>query len=197
MIDQGAAALLGGVGLLERAVNYTLGSLHLVTAARLPRPTPCQDWTLHELLAHMDDSLRALSEAADLGQVGLDVPAPGRGDPVTALKNRACHLLAAWCAAEAPGAVEVGDRTLTTGILTGAGAVEVAVHGWDVAQACGDRRPIPEPLAEELLELAPFFVTGEDRPVRFGPPRRVSPLAGASDRLLAFVGRDPDRQPNC
>ncbi|WP_236789127.1 TIGR03086 family metal-binding protein [Amycolatopsis sp. GM8] len=189
MIDEGAAALVGGIGLLERAVNYTLGSLHLVTPALLPRPTPCRDWNLRELLAHMDDSLLALHEAADLGHVTLDVPEAGSGDPVTVLKDRACRLLAAWSAADAPGSVSVGGSPLTTGILTSAGAVEVAVHGWDVARACGHERPLPAALAEELLDLAPFFITGDDRSGRFGPPLLVSPLAGASDRLLAFTGR--------
>jgi uncharacterized protein (TIGR03086 family) len=137
----------------------------------------------------MDDSLLALHEAADLGHVALDVSKAGPGDPVSVLKNRACHLLAAWTAADAPGTVVVGGNPLTTGILTSAGAVEVAVHGWDVAQACGSQRPLPEPLAEELLELAPFFIADEDRPARFGPRVAVSPLAGASDRLLAFTGR--------
>lgn len=189
MIDEGAAALIGGIGLLERAVNYTLGSLHLVTTALLPRPTPCSAWTLRELLAHMDDSLLTLHEAANLGHVTLDVTEAGPGDPVSVLKNRACHLLAAWTAAEVPGTVSVGGNPLTTGILTSAGAVEVAVHGWDVAQACGHQRPLPEPLAEELLELAPFFVSDEDRPARFGLLVPVSPVASASDRLLAFTGR--------
>ncbi|GAB2993571.1 TIGR03086 family metal-binding protein [Amycolatopsis acidiphila] len=189
MIEEGAAALIGGIGLLERAVNYTLGSLHLVCTRQLPRPTPCGDWTLRELLAHLDDSLLALYEAADLGHVALDVPEAGPGDPVTALKDRACQLLAAWAAVETPGSVSVGGNPLTTSILTSAGAVELAVHGWDVARACGHDRPLPEPLAEELLELAPFFVTDDDRPRRFGPPLAVSLRACASERLLAFTGR--------
>jgi uncharacterized protein (TIGR03086 family) len=191
MIDEGAAALIGGIGLLERAVNYTLGSLHLVTSAHLARPTPCRDWTLRELLAHLDDSLLALHEAADLGHVPLDVPEAGPGDPVMVLKDRACHLLGAWTAVETPGSVSVGGNPLTTSIVTSAGAVEIAVHGWDIARACGAERPLPEPLAEELLELAPFFVTDDDRPARFGSPLAVSPVAGASDRLLAFTGRYP------
>lgn len=191
MTDEGAAALIGGVGLLERAVNFTLGSLHLVTPALLSRPTPCRGWNLGMLLAHMDDSLLALQEAADLGHVALDVPEAGDGDPVGTLKTRACHLLAAWSAAERPPLASVGGRSLTTGILTSAGAVEVTVHGWDVAQACGQERPLPEPLAEELLELAPLFITDDDRAGQFDPPVGVSPYAGASDRLLAFTGRKP------
>ncbi|GHF47338.1 uncharacterized protein (TIGR03086 family) [Amycolatopsis bartoniae] len=189
MTDE-CAALLGGLDLLERAVGYTLGNLRLVSAAHLSRPTPCAGWTLAQLLAHLDDSLLALHEAADLGHVTLDVPEVA-GDPVLGLRARATGLLAAWTAAEAPDRVDVGGALLTSGILTTAGAFEVAVHGWDVAQACGSPRPLPEPLAEDLLAVAPLLLPEADRPGRFAPAVPVPPFAGASDHLLAFTGRRP------
>ncbi|NRQ35642.1 TIGR03086 family protein, partial [Nonomuraea sp. NN258] len=57
-------ALIQGVALLERAIDYTLGSLRVVTPAVLCRPTPCAGWSLQELLDHLHDSLEALNEAA-------------------------------------------------------------------------------------------------------------------------------------
>jgi hypothetical protein len=71
------------------------------------------------------------------------------------------------------------------------GAVEVAVHGWDVAQSCGHPRPIPSPLSKALLTVAPTLVTQFDRPVRFAAARYASPDANPSDRLLAYLGRRP------
>jgi uncharacterized protein (TIGR03086 family) len=186
------ASLLGGIGLLERAINYTLGSLHLVTPAAMSRPTPCRDWDLGALLRHVDDSLTALYEAIDLGRVDL-VPPEGDldGDPVAAVRDRARRLLGAWAAGGSPDAVSIAGRPLTPTIVTSTGAVEVAVHGWDVARACGRDRPIPPSLAFELLELSPLLVTEADRPGLFAPPVDVSPLASPGDRLLAFLGRDP------
>src|SRR6266511_4033250 len=67
--DRSTAPPIGGVALLERATGYTLGSLHLVTPAAMERPTPCRDWDLRALLAHMDDALVALQEAVDLACV--------------------------------------------------------------------------------------------------------------------------------
>ena len=64
-----SAALIGGITLLERAINYTLGSLHLVTAEAMSYPTPCEDWDLRALLVHLDDSLGALHQAIDVGYV--------------------------------------------------------------------------------------------------------------------------------
>ncbi|NKQ58591.1 TIGR03086 family protein [Amycolatopsis sp. K13G38] len=190
MTDEGAAALIGGVGLLERAVNYTLGSLLLVTPELMSRPTPCRAWNLADLLAHMNDSMLALHEAADIGHVALDVPAAGGGDPVATLRDRACQLLGAWANSERSEA-SVGGLALHTSILTSTGALEIAAHGWDVASACGRPRPIPPALAEELLNLVPLFVTDIDRPGRFDPALAISQRAPGSDRLLAFLGRRP------
>ena len=184
-------ALLGGVGLLERAINYTLGALHPVTAAQMSAPTPCRAWDLRALLAHLDESLTALHEAAALGRVCLAVPQPRPpADPVAAVRDRASLLLGEWTSTHRAGAT-VGDAELTTAILATAGAVEVAVHGWDVARSVGRGHPLPAALAEELLALTPCLVSDADRPVRFAAPVVVPAGATAGDRLLAFLGRHP------
>jgi uncharacterized protein (TIGR03086 family) len=183
------AHLTGGVGLLERAIGYTLGSLHLVTPAAMTRPTPCRSWDLHALLHHMNDSLAALHEAVDSGHVGLE---PVTGEPaadlVAALKDRACHLIGAWTRCDRRR-VSIADRELTGVIVTSAGALEIAVHGWDVAMACGADRPIPDQLATELLYLSALFVPPSDRPGRFDPPVEPEKRAGPSSQLVAFLGR--------
>lgn len=63
MCDQ-EKALAAGVALLERAIDYALGSLRVVTPATLCRPTPCADWNLQHLLDHLADSLQTLNDAA-------------------------------------------------------------------------------------------------------------------------------------
>ena len=185
-------ALYGGVALLERSVSYGLGCLRLVTPDALSSPTPCSEWDLRSLLRHVIDSLGALYEASR-GAVELE---PGRysgpddcAGLVGATRQGMTRLLGAWAAPGIGGDVFVADAPVTCGILTAAGALEIAAHSWDIARACGQRRDIPEELAEEMLELAPLFVTGADRPRLFGPPVAVPPLAGPSDRLLAFLGR--------
>lgn len=188
-----ATGLVGGVALLERAVNYALGSLLLVTPEAMTRPTPCRGWDLRELLAHLDDSLLALHEAIDLGHVDLrrtDLGGPA-ADPVRALRDRACLLLGAWTNARREQSISVAGLSLTTGVVSSAGALEIAVHGWDVARACGRDRPIPASLAEEMLHLAPLFVTEADRPVRFAAPVDLPPTVCPGARLVAFLGRVP------
>jgi uncharacterized protein (TIGR03086 family) len=183
-------ALLGGIAVLERAVAYTLGSLALVTPEALTHPTPCRNWDLYDLLEHLHDSMAALQEAIDVGRVDRH-PTAAVGDVVGVVRARATVLLGAWANAEDGTAVCVEDSPLTAPLVAGAGAIEVTVHGWDVARACGQNRPIPDDLADELLDLAVLFIRARDRPGRFGPPIGVPLEATAGDRLLAFLGRQP------
>ena len=194
--DRATAAPLGSVALLERAMGYTLGSLHLVTPEAMSRPSPCHGWDLRALLAHMDDALVALQEAAERARVGLDGPSGADAsrdglDPVARLRVRGCRLLGAWTRADGSRRISIGGRTLPASVLTSAGALEVAVHGWDVARACGQRRPVPDALALGLLAIAPLLVTEADRGVRFAPPVDLPSSAGPSDQLIAYLGRDP------
>jgi uncharacterized protein (TIGR03086 family) len=191
--------LVAGVALLERALGYTLAALRIVTPDLVHRRTPCLRWDLATLLDHMDDSLAALHEATAGRRVELE-PAPGERlhpvDAVDRLRARGCRLLGDWTALSdvpaSPGpTVSVAGRPLTPAVVAAAGAMEVAVHGWDVARACGRRHPMPPTLAAELLDLAPLLVSDADRRGRFGPALPVAAGAGSEQRLLGFLGRDP------
>jgi uncharacterized protein (TIGR03086 family) len=186
-------------GLLEDALGYAIGNIAFATPDLLGRPTPCHDWDLCMLLWHTCESLAALAEGLATGCMLLTAaddgpPVAGPAEDCTA---RACSLLATrpW---RGRAVVLVGGRPLATSVAVAAGALEIAIHGWDVAQACGKRRPIPAALARGLLEIAPLLVTGADRmsvvapPVAaplFAAPVPVAGAATASDRLTAFLGR--------
>jgi uncharacterized protein (TIGR03086 family) len=189
-----ATSVAAGTELLERAIAYTRASLALVTPDSLWRPTPCLEWDLAALLVHMDDSLEALLDAVVLGRVGLQpLPVAHREGPCVAvvgsLRDQACRLLATWSHLPEGARVTVGGHTLPAGIVAVTGALEIAVHGWDVARACGQDRPLPEALAEELLAAAPALVTEADRAGRFAPALTCDARAPAGTRLLAFTGR--------
>lgn len=183
---------MGGVELLERAIAYALGSMQLITPDAMTRPTPCAAWNLHMLLRHMDESLVALTEAVDTGHIDLaasgDMPAD---DPVGVLRTRACNLLGQCAAGRGPRTVSVADASLTADVVACAGALEVTVHSWDVARACGQDRPVPASLAEDMLVLARLLVADADRPARFAAPFELTPAADPGHRLVAFLGRNP------
>ncbi|MFJ9539317.1 TIGR03086 family metal-binding protein [Streptomyces sp. NPDC101225] len=174
--------------LLERSLAYALGSVADVVPGQLERGTPCPGWDLGALLGHLHDSLDTLHEGLTGGRIGLFPREPEGADPACAFRTRACAVLGAWAAG--PGErVVVGELPLETRLMAAVGSVEIAVHGWDVAQACGRTRQIPAALAGALLPVARCVVADEDRGVRFAWPATVPAGAGPDVRLLAFLGR--------
>ena len=182
-------------GLLVRAVRYALSAGRLATPQRLPLPTPCAGWDLRTLLLHIGDSMDALSEGLCTGFVQPDAAAassPAERGPVDGLSQRAATLLCACAAAgSAERRVVIGDRELTTSLITMAGAVEIAVHGWDVSVTCGGPGTVPPSLAADLLPIAALLAPRGTRAGLFADLVPVSDLACPGDRLVAFLGRRP------
>jgi uncharacterized protein (TIGR03086 family) len=182
-----------GARLLEPSISYALDAVLSVTPELLSRPTPCRGWDLRMLLRHAGESLVAIGSGIEAGRVGLE-PAAEDGDvaadPARAFRDRAGRLLEAWTS---PGhqrqVIEIAGCPLALGVMAAAAALEIAVHGWDISRACGQRQPIPPALATSLLVIAPALVPPTGRHPLFAAPVTVPATAGPSDRLAAFLGR--------
>ena len=212
--------LSGAVELLAGAISYMLGVCAPIGAAELTLPTPCPDWNLAMLLGHLCQSMADLETALRTGRLDLDEPV-GRagGDPVEALRDGAAQLLCAgYCYGGPECFVAVGGLPMPAGLVACTGAVEIAVHGWDVSaararagrdsassasatsgsatsgSATSDRGasqiPIPAALATRMLRLSPLFVAGREG--LFAVPVEVPPQASPGDRLVSYLGRHPD-----
>ena len=131
----------GATGLLVGAISYALGVCALVGPGEMALPTPCADWDLAMLLGHLSDSMADLETAIRTGQLDLEHPAaavPVPGDPVEVLRDRAAELVcASYCYGGPEDFVAVGGLPVPAGLVACAGAVEIAVHGWDVSAARG------------------------------------------------------------
>ena len=137
-----------------------------VAPGEMTLPTPCADWDLEALLAHLAASMADLESALRTGHLDLEpddpaTPDPDGDDPVELLRDRAANLLFACYAHHGPDRfVLVGGLPLPAEIVTCTGAVEIAVHGWDVRAARGRGGPIPPALATRMLRLSPCWSPG-------------------------------------
>ncbi len=182
-----AAELDHAIELLDRALGYTRGVLAELTSSHpaLTRRTPCREWDLGQLLAHMEDGLDAFTEGAG-GTVSTEpqIPIATRAE---ALRLKACSLLGVW-SSERPDLITIGDQVAPASAVVAAAALEITVHGWDVAQAVGYAAPIPEALAASLLQVAEALVSPTDRGSLFEPALAVDE-ATAAEHLLGYLGR--------
>jgi uncharacterized protein (TIGR03086 family) len=195
-------SLSGATGLLAGAISYALGVCALVAPREMALPTPCAEWDLGMLLAHLSQSLADLETAIRTGGLDLDhpgnPPGPGTGDPVELVRERAAELLCAVYGTGAPEGSErfvtVGGLPMPAGLVACTGAVEIAVHGWDVSAARGRAgrgvvQPIPAALASRMLGLCPLLVAGREG--LFAVPVEVPAQASPGDRLVGYLGRAP------
>ena len=188
----------GATGLLAGAISYTLGVCALVRPGDMTLPTPCTDWDLAMLLAHLSASMADLETAIRTGTLDLERPPDRGGDPVETLRDQAAELLCAVYAYDgATRVVAVAGLPVPAGLVACTGAVEIAVHGWDVAAARGGAcrliPPIPAVLATRMLGLCPLVVAGREG--LFAGPVEVPAQASPGDRLVGLLGRDPGTLP--
>jgi uncharacterized protein (TIGR03086 family) len=184
--------LLAEVALSARAAGYALESLAEVPDADLGRPTPCGDWDLRTLLLHLADTADALTGLALTGE--LILPTPRRtddADPAAVARDRLLHLLGTLTSATAEDRPDTGDRAVHAPAAARGAAIELAVHGWDVATACGSSLVMAPRLATSLLQAAVSLVEDDARPGLFAAPVAPPPDADPEVRLVAFLGRRP------
>ncbi len=188
-----------GTPLLEPSVTYTVGVVLAITPELLSRPTPCREWDLRMLLRHASESMAALRESIETGRIGPDPAAEDDdlvADPVRAFRDRACQLLDTWTSSgHRRQIIQIVDCPLAASLMAATAALEIAVHGWDISQACGQREPIPRALATALLAIAPALVPSAGRHPLFAEPVIAAATAGPSDRLAAYLGRSPVGSP--
>jgi uncharacterized protein (TIGR03086 family) len=174
-------------GLLERAICYALGNVQAVTCDHLPARTPCSDWDLGTLLQHVNESLALLCTCVD-----TDVrPCAEARNPPDVFRARAGRLLGAFSRGPCPSIVHAAGYPLAMRMIAATGAIEIAVHGWDVARTTRQNQPIPNGLAHDLLWLCPLIAADAEQHRLFAPPIPLPATAAVSDQLVALLGRDP------
>ncbi|WP_165521866.1 TIGR03086 family metal-binding protein [Micromonospora zingiberis] len=153
-------------------------------------PTPCGDWTVRDLAAHV-----AEMNTIHLGRVDTSAPAVPSvtGDPLAAwqsIQREVCRGLTDPAIASVPVGGRLGDWTYAE-IIDRAVGVELVVHHWDLARALGWRARIdPADVAHlwQTIEL----VGEEEVRFGFGPAVPAPTDADEQARLLAYLGRYDD-----
>jgi uncharacterized protein (TIGR03086 family) len=156
----------------------------------LYRATPCPDWDLAALLAHMIGQHHGFARAVRDGDAPRSSYAPV---PFTAPAWSASLelVLDAFAAAEPEATVtevELSPTPLPLHRIVGAQLLDTVAHTWDVAQALGRQFEPSGKLLDTITVLATTIPDSARGPgAAFGP---VLPAhGGAWQRTLALLGR--------
>ncbi|MDQ6851348.1 MAG: TIGR03086 family metal-binding protein [Actinomycetota bacterium] len=185
----------------RRAVEATVAVVARCTVADLAKPTPCGDWNVAELLAHMGVQQHGFAESAAGGGAELAGwrPTPLGEQAVTAYTAACSRVLDAFAVpdlAERSFALpEIRDGgPFPARLAVGFHLVDNVVHAWDVASALGVDPALDDDLVRLALRIAEAVPDGPERQdanAAFAPALPVPDDAAPLDRVLLLLGRTP------
>lgn len=185
-----------------QAVRYSVELVNKVKPGDLGRPTPCADWTLADLLAHMTAQHRGFAAAAagegENEEAWRVVPAGADAvESYAAASERVVRAFAAVDSAERKFTLPeiASGPTFPAGTAIAFHFIDYVVHGWDAARALGVPYAPDPGLLDAALPVALAVPDGDERlapgaAFRPGlvPPGDPDPL----DRILSALGRSPN-----
>jgi uncharacterized protein (TIGR03086 family) len=173
MIDLGPAAaelrtLVAGVG-----------------DAQLDNATPCHEWTVADLLAHVHQFATVFTHNARKEEVRPpEALVDGWRD---AIPEQLDDLARAWRQESAwHGRVSAGGVEMDAADNAVVAIEELTVHGWDLARATGRHLRIDDASLDQVDRFFELFGRGP-----FGPAVRAPQGATRLEQTLARTGRDP------
>ena len=178
---------------LSRTFEHTGQVVAGVTPSQLDSPTPCTDWKVRNVLAHMTGVVMNMGLGASGQPLLADVnDTPLAADLGAQFRAEADRTLAAWKAHGLDGMVDIGAGPMPAAAGIGINLLDTATHSWDIARATGGSAELPDDLATFVLEIARGIVSDDIRSFAgIYPAVAIADGASPTDQLVAFLGRRP------
>ena len=172
----------------RRLAAAMTGKIEKVAPDQWSDATPCEDWTVRDLVAHL-----VTTHGTIAGLVGLElVPAADpREDPLvawTSVRDQMQAFLDDPQTADRQYEGRFGRSTLSKAV-DGFICFDLVVHGWDLARATGQAEHIDEAELDRARREIEARGDAARTPGVLGPELAPPPGADEQARLLAFLGR--------
>ncbi|MBA3368845.1 MAG: TIGR03086 family protein [Geodermatophilaceae bacterium] len=184
-----------------RVVRASVSVVARVSTGDLARATPCGDWQLSDLLAHMTVQHDGFAAAAagNGGDISLWAVQPFGPASISEYAAAADRVLTAFAEDGVLGREFALPEISPVTTFPGSQAirfhlVDYVVHGWDVARAIDVPFSLDPDLLDTGLKIAQSVPDGPERlrpGAAFAPGVATAEGAPILDRIVALLGRDP------
>lgn len=157
---------------------------------QLDDPTPCADWTVRDLIAHVHQFTSVFTDNARKRPVRP--PDTLVQDWRLAIPVQLSDLTRAWGEESAwEGGVSVGGVEMTTADNAVVAMEELIVHGWDLARATDQEVRIADASLDVFDRFFELFGPSPAGEGPFGPHAEAPADATRLEATIARTGRDP------
>ena len=164
----------------------------------LDRPTPCERYSVGDLLDHIGGLAQAFRAAAVKQPLGGGPSGDGARLPPdwrAHIQSDLQALAEAWADPEAwTGQTAAGGVDLPGEVAGVVALDELVIHGWDLAKATGQPPDFHGPELEAVHGMVAQFRAADVEGL-FGPAVPVPDDAALLDRVVGLAGRDPGWTP--
>jgi uncharacterized protein (TIGR03086 family) len=166
---------------LRRALDQLAALLKDVDREVLNDRTPCEQWTVQDLVDHIVAAPVKFSRMLRGEPIDWSVSAPSAGvDPAGTFRSHAADLLATWRNQDHQSGPTGFDWY----------CAELAVHTWDLATALRrSTSDLDQEVAERGLAFMHANLTADNRSPAFAAEQSVGDGADTYQRIAAFAGR--------
>lgn len=162
---------------LNTLLDQMTGLIATVDADALALRTPCPEWTVRDLTAHVIGTTKKFADGVAGREIDWSADATITGDPAEAFLAASSALRSAY---ENPADGANPDWQ----------CAELSAHTWDLATSLGhDTGELDQAPAERGLGFMQANLRDEMRGEAFGPEQTPPEGADAYARIAAFAGR--------
>lgn len=157
-------------------------------------PTPCSEYVVNDLVNHIVGWLQVFDADCNGRTYEGDASTYHCQDhPAIEFKAAATSLLDGWKKFGFDRKIKMMGNEMPADMVFNMTVMEYLTHGWDLAIATGQPIPYTEDEAKATFDRAvstlPAQYRGDGQP--FGNIVAVADSASALDRLVGFMGREP------
>lgn len=178
------------------ALEHTQGIVAAIEAGQWHLPTPCSEWDVRTVAAHIVREnlwVAPLVDGRTIDEVGDQFEGEVLADEALAAYERSARtaLHAFFLPGALDRAVHLSYGDVPGAVYCGHRIIDVVVHGWDLARGTGQDEAIPIELADACWGIVQPQLDQLVGSGVFGPPVAVDPGATTQERLLGALGRQP------
>lgn len=180
--------------LLPRAATTFTSRVHAVPSSAWDRPTPCDGWSVTDLVGHLVEEhlwVPPLLAGQSVEEVGDRFDGHVLGDdPVAAWEASVTASMQAWREVSLDRQVHLSYGPTPVLGYAEEMLLDLVVHGWDLARGAGLDERGDADLVEHVLVYVTAHLEEFQSAGLFGPPVEVT-SDDPQDRLLGALGRSP------